>query len=114
MVADCIHSSGVKQIGLSFLSVNAQSDEVNDESVMIYSPFEILTEDEIEKVQIKLARIIVTFLELMHLLIARNRDVLLTLVQARKRKGGDRDTVSMGLFMVATLPSRDQEPITAQ
>ena len=39
--------------------------------------------------QTKLARIIVTFLELLHLLIARNRCVILAAVQARKRRCAD-------------------------
>lgn len=86
VLADCIHSSGVKQIGLAFLSVNnLQSDQINDPGY--YSPYERLSDEEIEKVQTKLARIIVTFLELLHLLIARNRHVILAAVQARKRKG---------------------------
>jgi hypothetical protein len=94
VLADCIHSSGVKQIGLSFLSVSAQSDDSNNE--YMYSPYETLSDDEIEKVQTKLARIIVTFLELLHLLIARNRDVLLAVVQTRKRRGGDNSSIASG------------------
>eukprot|EP00804_Cyclotella_cryptica_P022229 CCRYP_017931-RA/>CCRYP_017931-RA protein AED:0.02 eAED:0.02 QI:5792/1/1/1/0.8/0.81/11/115/2214 len=95
VLADCIHSSGVKQIGLSFLSVNPQSEETNIESGY-YSSYERLSEEEVEKVQTKLARIIVTFLELLHLLIARNRDVLLAVVQARKRRGADAASTTSG------------------
>lgn len=62
----------------------------------MFSPYESLDEDEIERVQTKLARMIVTFLELLHLLIGRNRDVLLTVVQARKRRGGDASSVASG------------------
>ena len=47
---------------------------------MFYSSYESLSEEEIERVQAKLARMIVTFLDLLHLLIARNRDILLTVV----------------------------------
>lgn len=93
---ECIHSSGVKRIGMIFLSVTASSEESNA-GAGTYSPYETLDEEEIERVKAKLARIIVTFLELLHLLIARNRDVLLTVVQARKqRKGGDASSVASG------------------
>jgi hypothetical protein len=94
VLADCIHSSGVKQIGLLFLSVN-QPDNKNNET-SYYSSYERLSEEEIEKTQTKLARIIVIFLELLHLLIARNRDVLLAVVQSRKRRGGDSASVASG------------------
>lgn len=98
VLADCIHSSGVKQIGKSFLTVNTQPDDSNnDAGMMMYeSSKTVLSEEEIEKVQIKLARIIVIFLEMLHLLIARNRDVLLGVVQARKRKGGDTSSMASG------------------
>lgn len=96
LVMECIHSSGVKRIGMIFLSVTVSSEESNA-GVGMYSPYETMDEDEIERVKAKLARIIVTFLELLHLLIARNRDVLLTVVQSRKqRKGGDASSVASG------------------
>jgi len=44
-----------------------------------------LADDEIDKLQLKLARLIITFVELLHLLIARNRDKLLNVIQERKR-----------------------------
>lgn len=93
LLIKCIHSSGVKQIGITFLAVCGQPEE--DDAG--YSPYDELYPDEIEKVQAKLARIIVTFLDLLHLLIARNRDVLLAIIQARKRRGaGDASTVASG------------------
>ena len=96
LVMECIHSSGVKRIGIIFLAVSVPTEDPNAGSGM-YSPYETLSEEEIERVQTKLARMIVTFLELLHLLIARNRDVLLTVVQARKRKGGgDASSVASG------------------
>jgi len=95
VLADCIHSSGVKQVGVSFLSIHAQSEDANGESGH-YSPYERLTDVEVEKLQTKLARIIVTFLELLHLLIARNRHVILAAVQARKRRGGDAVSITSG------------------
>lgn len=94
LVMECIHSSGVKRIGVAFLTVNAHLEESNE---FQYSPYESLDEEEIERVQTKLARMIVTFLELLHLLIARNRDVLLAVVQARKRnRPGDASSVHSG------------------
>ena len=93
LLIKCIHSSGVKQIGMTFLAVPGQSEEEDAG----YSPYDELYPDEIEKVQAKLARMIVTFLDLLHLLIARNRDVLLAIIQARKRRGtGDASTVASG------------------
>ena len=44
-----------------------------------------LSSSDISKYQTKLARSIIMFMELLHLLIARNRDLLLEVVQARKR-----------------------------
>ena len=85
----------MKQIGLSFLSVNSHSLKPNNESGH-YSAYECLNEEEIEKVQTKLARIIVTFLELLHLLIAKNRHVILAAVQARKRRGADGVSTASG------------------
>ena len=95
LVMECIHSSGVKRIGIIFLSVNATVEEANTNNGA-YSRYETLDEDEIERVKAKLARMIVTFLELLHLLIARNRDVLLAVVQTRKRRGGDASSVASG------------------
>ena len=94
LVADCIHRSGVKQIGITFLSLDVSDDSKNNQDDL-YSSYQILTEEEIEVVQTKLARMIVTFFELLHLLIARNRDVLLTVVQVRKRRArGDSSAAS--------------------
>lgn len=94
LVADCIHRSGVKQIGLTFLSLDVTDDSKNNHQDM-YSSYQMLSEEEIEEAQIKLARMIVTFFELLHLLIARNRDVLLTVVQVRKRRArGDSSVAS--------------------
>lgn len=86
----------MKQIGISFLSVNPQLDPSTEPSY--YSPYERLSDEEVEKVQTKLARIIVTFLELLHLLIARNRHIILAAVQARKRKGTDAVSTTSGSY----------------
>lgn len=45
-----------------------------------------LSEEEVMKYQATLARSIVIFMELLHLLIARNRDILLAVVQEHKRR----------------------------
>jgi len=95
LVMECIHSSGIKRIGITFLAANAQQEESSAEAGM-YSPYEALNVEEIEVAQTKLGRMIVTFLELLHLLIARNRDVLLTTVQSRKRRAGDASSVASG------------------
>jgi len=94
LVMECIHSSWLKRIGITFLAANSQLEESVDAGM--YSPYQALDEDEIEAAQTKLARMIVTFLELLHLLIGRNRDVLLTVVQSRKRSGGDALSVASG------------------
>ena len=47
-----------------------------------------LTDEECAKLQVKLARCIVVYLELLHLLIARNKDLLLNLIQERKKGEG--------------------------
>ncbi len=111
LVMECIHSSGVKQLGTTFLSVHPHEELVvpSEESNVgtgMYSPYESLSEEEVERVQTKLARMIVTFLELLHLLIARNRDVLLTVVQARKRRGGDSSSVASGSVHGYTMRPR--------
>ena len=94
LVAECIHHSGVRQIGLAFLSLDVSDDSKNNQQD-IYSPYQMLEDEEIEEAQTKLARMIVTFFELLHLLIARNRDVLLTVVQVRKRRArGDSSVAS--------------------
>ena len=84
VVADCIHSSRVKEIGLSLLKKNASVAE--DAPSDIFQSSDRLTEDEVNKFQHKLARTIVVFLELLHLLIARNRDLLLNVIQERRKE----------------------------
>lgn len=87
VVADCIHNSNVKEIGLALLKKH--SELLEDDTV---SDFTIdsgkLSEDEIAKLQLKLARLVITFVELLHLLIGRNRDMLLDVIQERKKNDG--------------------------
>jgi hypothetical protein len=63
----------------------AEEDDGGEGSMMFM--YEKLTEEEIAKHQTRLARAIVIFMELIHLLVARNRDLLLAVVQTRKSRG---------------------------
>lgn len=83
VVADCIHSSRVKEMGLSLLKKTSNVAEVNHSDM--FQSADRLMEDEVNKFQQKLARAIVIFLELLHLLIARNRDLLLNVIQERRK-----------------------------
>lgn len=84
VVADSIHSSHVKEIGIALLR---SSSELNrDESTSEFAlEFDHLSEHETRALQVKMARLVVVFLELLHILIARNRDILLEVIQERKR-----------------------------
>jgi len=82
-VADCIHNSHVKDIGLTLLKKHSEAEK--DSATDFAFDSSHLDEDEIDKMQLKLARLILTFVELLHLLIARNRDKLLNVIQERKR-----------------------------
>ena len=82
-MADCIHNSHVKDIGLTLLKKHSEAEK--DSATDFAFDSSHLDEDEIDKMQLKLARLILTFVELLHLLIARNRDKLLNVIQERKR-----------------------------
>jgi len=88
VVADCIHSSNVKEIGLVLLQRNADFSE-GDSSTEFSAEHDHLTEDEIKKIRLKIASLIIVFVELLHLLIARNRDMLLDVIQERKKASTD-------------------------
>lgn len=94
VVADCIHCARVKEMAQALLTrtsvVEEESNESRNEASSTSfrrSNKERLSESEIGKNQIRLARGIVMYLELLHLLIARNRDMLLAIVRARKHQG---------------------------
>ena len=80
----------MKELGVALLSTNtgyaAEYDDDETAPGMLGGRHGRLTEEEVVKYQHTLARSIGIFLELLHLLIARNRDLLLAVVQARKRK----------------------------
>ena len=84
IVADSIHNSRVKEIGLTLLK---EPSEHQDRSLGDFTTMDSgrLSDDEIVKLQIKLARLIVVFVELLHLLIGRNRDMLLEVIQDKKK-----------------------------
>lgn len=84
VVADCIHSSNVKEMGLALLEKNSGFTE-GDSSTDFSLDYDRLTEDEIKKLRVKIARLVIIFIELLHLLIARNRDMLLDIIQERKK-----------------------------
>jgi hypothetical protein len=80
VISECIHSSKVKEMGLSLLKKNTHLEEEDDD---VLHSYDRLGEDEIKKYQLKLARSLVVFMELLHLLISRNRDLLLDVIQTR-------------------------------
>ena len=84
IVADSIHNSRVKEIGLTLLK---EPSEKQDRCLGDFTTMDTghLSDDEIAKLQIKLARLIVVFVELLHLLIGRNRDMLLEVIQDKKK-----------------------------
>ena len=97
VVADCIHSSRVRELGNAFLSRTGYftpEDEAGDDTDTMLLSYSRLSPSEVSTYQLKLARAVVMFMELLHLLIAKNRDILLEIVQARKR--GMRGSSSIG------------------
>ncbi|GAX19245.1 hypothetical protein FisN_4Lh171 [Fistulifera solaris] len=89
VVVDSIHSSHIKEMGLSLLRNTSEPQQENDDAIFLTS-FDRHTEDEIHKLQIKFAKLIVVFLELLHVLIARNRSALLEIIQERKPRDSDK------------------------
>jgi hypothetical protein len=83
-VSDSIHSSRVKEIGIYLLKKNTSFEEKEDGDVL--QVFDRLGDDEVNRLQLKLARSLVVFMELIHLLIARNRNLLLSVIHERKNK----------------------------
>ena len=85
IVADSIHSSHVKEIGLTLMRKTSESREGDTTNDLSLESYDRLSDEEIRKLQMKLARLIIVFIELLHLLIARNRQMLLDYMQERKR-----------------------------
>jgi hypothetical protein len=83
VVSDCIHSSRVKEMGLYLLKKNTNFEEEEEGDAL--QSYDRLAEDEVKKLQLRLARSLVVFMELLHLMIARNRELLLEVIQERKK-----------------------------
>ncbi len=86
VVSDCIHSSRVKEMGLYLLKKNTNFEEEEEGDPL--HRYDRLSEDVVKKLQLRLARSLVVFMELLHLMVARNRELLLEVIQERK-KGGE-------------------------
>jgi hypothetical protein len=91
-----MYSGKVKEMGLVLLQKDAYVPEQNDGGFGMLASYDRLTETEVANLQLKLARAIVVFMEILHLLIARNRDLLLEVMEARKRGEVISTTASVG------------------
>lgn len=115
VVADCIHSSHVKEIGLSLLKTNSALMEGDSQAEMA-TDYGRLGDEEVKKLQLKLARLIVVYIELLHLLIARNRDILLDVIQERKKNEGKSSSQSLtrgaSLGMTAQSGTHSSVPLS--
>jgi len=94
VVSESIHCSRVKEIGLEFLSNKELRNEETNESASVYDS---LSAAEVSKNEIRLARSIVALMELLHLLICRNRDLLLSVLKARKNAKDGSSVCSISL-----------------
>lgn len=94
-------------MGVYLLKKNTDVEEEEDGDVI--QRFDRLGEDEVKKLQLKLARSLIVFMELLHLLIARNRDLLLDVIQERKKDptvlGQTRSSQARGDVSVGTITS---------
>jgi hypothetical protein len=72
-------------MGLVLLRRDAHIAEQSDGGYGMMADYDRLSDDEVNKLQLKLARVILVFMEILHLLISRNRDLLLEAMEARKR-----------------------------
>lgn len=70
-------------MGLYLLKKNTNFQEEEEGDTL--QSYDRLAEDEVKKLQLRLARSLVVFMELLHLMIARNRELLLEVIQERKR-----------------------------
>jgi hypothetical protein len=126
VVVDSIHSSHVKEIGLSLLIVSISdcarvatpvtashfiasfvqkiSNTEQRDTLQAFSleSYDRLSNPEIENLQMKLARLVVVFFELLHLLITRNRQRLLDVMQERKKADPMPTSTSMKNLSKAT------------
>jgi hypothetical protein len=107
VVSECIHSSRVKEMGMMLLKKN---DEVEDDDDDFVQSYDRLSDEEVQKFQLKLARSLVVFMELLHLLIAKNRDRLLDVIATRKKRdkeGRDSNSVPLSNPQTSTMRRED-------
>jgi len=83
VVAESIHSSQVKDITVALLGKGEGKLDETDEAYRF--EYDYLSRDESNRLKLKFARLVIVFLELLHILVARNRDGLLVVVQERKK-----------------------------
>ena len=81
VISECIHRSRVKEIGMAMLILKEPK-----EIKTLSSLYEKLPAEKVTLNQMKLARAIIIFMELLHVLIGRNRDLLLNVNKTRKRR----------------------------
>ena len=84
VVADSVHFSKVREFGLALLRQNAESS-VAESSLEFSLDYDRLTEDEVKKLRLKIAKLIIVFIELIHILLSRNRDLLLDVFHEKKK-----------------------------
>jgi hypothetical protein len=89
----------VKEIGLTMLV--PQKSENSSQSV---SAYEKLSDEELTLNQMKLARGIIIFMELLHVLIGRNRDILLSVNEIRKKRDASSTGSHSGHFLQHGMP----------
>ena len=102
VVSECIHSSRVKEMGTVLLRKYTRVRQ-DDEDVL--QRYDRLSEDEVQIFQLRLARSLVVFMELLHLLIARNRELLLKVVAKMKKRDASkhpRDIPQSNMHKVAS------------
>jgi len=109
VVSECIHSSRVKEIGSVLLRKNTQVREDDDDVLQSYDRLGV---DEVQEFQLKLARALVVFMELLHLLIARNRDLLLDLIQRKIPRSYRRQSAPNEYAPVAVPPSSNAREVS--
>jgi hypothetical protein len=85
VVADCIHRSNIRDLAQILLQRRPSPGISSEDDVSVRNSYDCLSDREIESIQLKLARATVLLLELLQLLIGRNRDLLLAVVKDQKR-----------------------------
>jgi hypothetical protein len=95
VVSDCIHGSRIKEIALAILKKESDLFE-GEQSTDFTIDYDRLSDNEVKKIQRKFSRLLITFVELLHLLIARNRDLLLNVIKKRKKSSEQGTSVVAG------------------